>query len=89
MTVYNGEVLFNGLDASGQAGLWVTNGTARRIWYSGLDPTGLTLYNGVVLFSGLDGSGHAQLFDWDGTTVHELSSGIGATTGLAPFDLTA
>src|SRR5262249_52966486 len=28
MTVFNGEVLFNGTDASGQLGLWVTDGTA-------------------------------------------------------------
>src|SRR5438105_14248448 len=28
MTVFNGEVLFRGWNASGQAGLWVTNGTA-------------------------------------------------------------
>jgi ELWxxDGT repeat protein len=28
MTVFNGEVLFDGADASGNQGLWVTNGTA-------------------------------------------------------------
>jgi ELWxxDGT repeat protein len=27
-TVFNGEVLFNGIDAAGLSGLWVTNGTA-------------------------------------------------------------
>jgi ELWxxDGT repeat protein len=27
-TVYNGEVLFNGIDSNGHSGLWVTNGTA-------------------------------------------------------------
>src|SRR5579872_4577169 len=28
LTVFDGEVLFNGVDASGHFGLWVTNGTA-------------------------------------------------------------
>ena len=28
MTVFNGEVLFNGVDADGKSGLWVTNGSA-------------------------------------------------------------
>jgi hypothetical protein len=27
-TIFNGEVLFSGTDASGNLGLWVTNGTA-------------------------------------------------------------
>ena len=32
MTVFNGEVLFNGVDANGTglSGLWVTNGTGRN-----------------------------------------------------------
>jgi hypothetical protein len=28
ITVFNHEVLFNGTDAAGKAGLWLTNGTA-------------------------------------------------------------
>ena len=28
LTVYDGEVLFNGVDASGHPGLWETDGTA-------------------------------------------------------------
>ena len=66
ITVYNGEVLFSGLDASGDMGLWVSNGTAAGTHEltgvtgadpSGLAPSDLTVYNGEVLFRGLDQSG--------------------------------
>ena len=31
MTVFNGEVLFEGRNASGIYGMWVTNGTAAKL----------------------------------------------------------
>ena len=65
LTVYNGEVLFRGLDQSGRPQLWVTNGTAAgthevtgiagaATTVAGFDPSGFTVYNGVVLFNGTD-----------------------------------
>ena len=45
LTVFNGEVLFGGLDASGDMGLWVTNGTVagtqELTGVAGADPSGL------------------------------------------------
>ena len=100
LAVYDSEVLFNGVDASGKDGLWVWNGTSATELVagaggasdpSGLDPTDFTLYNGEVLFSGYDSSGHLELWETNGTAAgtQELSSGLGAPTGLAPFDLTS
>jgi hypothetical protein len=70
LTVFNGEVLFEGNDASGDATLWVTDGTAAgtteigglaNSGVSGAFPTGLypsylTVFNGEVLFAGEDAS---------------------------------
>jgi hypothetical protein len=64
MMVFNNEVLFNGVDASGHTGLWETDGTAggRQEFTgiagvnspTGLNPTNLTVFDGgEVLFSGL------------------------------------
>ena len=99
MIVYNGEVLFNGLDADDAAGLWVTDGTGAGTHEiavagadaSGLNPTDMTVYNGEVLFAGKDASGHIGLWVTDGTTsgTHELT-GItnGYASGIDPSDLT-
>ena len=63
ITVYNGEVLFSGLDASGDMNLWVSEGAAAGTHEltgvvgadaGGLAPSDLTVYNGEVLFRGLD-----------------------------------
>ena len=102
MIVFNNEVLFNGVDASGLSGLWVTNGTVGgthelvagaggALDPSGLNPTNLTVFNGEVLFSGLDASGDMGLWVSNGTVAgtHELTGINGAdASGLAPSDLT-
>jgi ELWxxDGT repeat protein len=96
MTVLNGEILFSGLDASGDMGLWVSNGTAGGTHgltgiagadSSGLAPSDLTVLKGEILFRGLDQSGHAGLWITDGTVAgtHELTGVAGAsTTGFGP-----
>ena len=97
LTVYNGQVLFTGLDASGDMGLWVTNGTTAGTHEltgitgadsSGLAPSDLTVYNGEVLFRGLDLSGRAQLWVTNGTVAgtHEVTGIVGAGTTVAGFD---
>ena len=76
MTVFNDEVLFNGVDANGLSGLWVTDGTAGGTQElvaeaagasSGLDPTDMTVFGGEVLFNGVDASGLSGLLGdrWD------------------------
>ena len=78
MTVFNEEVLFNGVDntGAGLSGLWVTNGTAAGTHEitgtgdadpSGLNPTDLTVFGNEVLFNGLDQNGHPQLWVTNGT----------------------
>ena len=99
ITVFNGEILFSGLDASGDLGLWVTNGSAASTQEltgitgadpSGLAPSDLTVYNGEVLFRGLDQLSRPQLWVADGTTAgaRELTaSGASAPSSLNPFNL--
>jgi ELWxxDGT repeat protein len=99
LTVFGGKVLFSGLDASGDMGLWVTNGTAAGTEEltgitgadpSGLAPSDLTVYNGEVLFCGLDQSGRPQLWVTNGTAAgtHELTvKGASAQSGLNPSNL--
>ena len=97
LTVFNGQVLFSGLDASGDMGLWVTNGTVAGTQEltgikgadpSGLAPSDLTVYNGEVLFRGLDQSGRPQLWVTNGTAIgtHELTGIVGAATTSVGFD---
>ncbi len=61
LTVFNGQVLFNGLDSGGQLGLWETDGTVAGTHELtgiagasttgiGLYPSDLTVLNGHVLF---------------------------------------
>jgi ELWxxDGT repeat protein len=91
-TLYNGKVLFNGTNASGDAGLWVTDGTVNGTHEltgiagadsSGLEPADLTVYNGKVYFYGLETDQTAGLWVTDGTAAgtHELA-------GVSPSDLT-
>jgi ELWxxDGT repeat protein/probable HAF family extracellular repeat protein len=86
-TVFNGEVLFNGNDAAGNAGLWVTDGTAagthELTGINGASPVGLfggynpdfIVVNGEVLFSGRDSSNNFSLWVTDGTAVgtHQIT----------------
>ena len=91
-TLYNGKVLFNGTNASGEAGLWVTDGTVNGTHEltgisgddsSGLEPADLTVYNGKVYFYGLETDQTAGLWVTDGSSAgtHELAP-------VSPSDLT-
>jgi hypothetical protein len=82
LTVLNDEVLFEGISASDELGLWVTNGTAggthEVTGISGavgiLGPSDLTFFrlnivsNAKVLFSALDASFKLGLWVTDGTS---------------------
>ncbi len=83
--------LFEGLDANGQVGLWVTNGTAAGTHEllgisgastAGVEPSSLTVFDGEVLFNGLDASGQHGLWVTNGTAAgtHELTGIAGAYT---------
>ena len=102
MTVFNGKVIFNGLDSAGRQFLWVTNGapggtkeipvTTGFPPSAGLKPSNLEVYNGQVLFSGLDSAGHQDLWTTDGTGTgtHEITPVSGVwSVGLFPTGLTA
>jgi ELWxxDGT repeat protein len=69
-TTFNGEVVFSGLDTSGEIALWVTNGTASGTHeltgisdanvnglFTGYFPA-FTVLNDQVLFSGVDTAGN-------------------------------
>ena len=104
MAVFNGSVLFNGVDTASNNGLWTTNGAASgtaeitgivgaRTTGGGLDPTDMTVFNGEVLFNGVDANGLSGLWETDGTVggTHEIFAGAGGASdlnGLNPTDLT-
>ena len=102
LTVYNGEVLFRGLDQSGKAALWITDGTVAGTHELngiagasttgiGLDPSGFTVYGGVALFSGVDSSGNQELWQTNGSAGGTTEIGPVSGTqsmGLFPTDLT-
>jgi ELWxxDGT repeat protein len=85
---FNSEVLFAGKDASGNAGLWVTNGTAAgtheltgiRGASSGGDqsPNFMTVFNGEVLFDGVDENGNRDLWVTNGK-----AAGTSELTGIS------
>ncbi len=61
LTVFNGEVFFNGFDQFGRQQLWETDGTAAGTQMLtvagastsfGLNPSNLEVYNGQLLFQG-------------------------------------
>jgi ELWxxDGT repeat protein len=97
LTVFNGEVLFEGTDASGAYGIWATNGTAPGTHeltnISGASSGGIiaastqnpdfTVFNGEVLFSGEDANGDVDLWVTDGTAqgTHEITGISGASSG--------
>ena len=102
LMVYNGEVLFRGLDQLGRPQLWMTNGTAvgtheltgivgAATTGVGLDPTNFEAFNGVVLFNGIDSHGHHELWKTNGTaagTTEINPSSATESIGLFPVDLT-
>jgi ELWxxDGT repeat protein len=74
LTIFNNEVLFNGLDTAGDNGLWVTDGTAagtheitgiKGAYASGVDPFDLTVFENEVLFNGNDSSGDRDRGLWN------------------------
>jgi ELWxxDGT repeat protein len=82
LTVFNGKVLFNGIDSAQLSGLWVTDGTAAGTHEltgingadagpstgpPGLDPKDLTVFGNEVLFNGTDTGGTYGLWVTDGT----------------------
>jgi ELWxxDGT repeat protein len=83
--VFNGKVLFEGDDAVGKLGLWVTDGTVSGTYelngiigayYQGLlSSPNFTIFNGEVFFASADASGSANLWVTDGTAAgtHELT----------------
>jgi ELWxxDGT repeat protein len=101
MTVFNGEVLFDGYDTNYNYGLWVTNGTVAGTheltgiagaYAGGLGPVDLTVFNGEVLFNGADDThSGAGLWVTNGTAAgtYELT-GIAGTdaSGLGAEDIT-
>jgi ELWxxDGT repeat protein len=95
-------VLFNGVDASGKAGLWVTDGTSAGTWelsvagsaFSNSVPTGpqyITAFGSEVLFEGEDPSHFEDLWVTDGTSPGTLElavPGVDWQFGLQPRWLT-
>ena len=102
-TVFNSEVLFSGLDASGFQGLWVTDGTAagtheltgisgahpNGIFSSQIDdnPPGFTVFNGEVLFLGFNASNQNGLWVTDGTAAGTHELSISGAPDLSPSSL--
>jgi ELWxxDGT repeat protein len=99
-TVFKNEVLFDGVDAAGENGLWVTNGTVAGTYEltgingasaAGVLPKDMTVFNNEVLFGGRDAADNYGLWVTNGTAAgtHELTGIKGAYSGgLAPFDFT-
>ena len=73
--VFKGEVFFSGVDASGDTGLWETDGTAggtHELLVSGanaagISPSDFTVFDGQLVFRGLNASGRWQIWATDGT----------------------
>ncbi len=93
--------LFEGYDANGVDGLWVTDGTAagtRELSVSGSYANGLfanvsaapdiTVIGGTALFAGEDASGNINLWVTDGTSAgtSELTAAGASSSGLSPND---
>ncbi len=101
LTVFNGEVFFNGFDKFGRQQLWETDGTAAGTQMltvagastaSGLTPSNLEVYDGQLLFQGINNKGYVGLWTTDGTPggTQEISPSSGTYLGgLNPADLTA
>jgi hypothetical protein len=100
LTVFGSEVLFNGIDTSGDRNLWMTNGTAAGTselsvvgaYVNGLAPTNFAVFGNEVLFNGRDASNLEGLWVTNGTSsgTREISVTGAASTGLGlnPVGLT-
>src|SRR5262249_9040042 len=96
-TLFDREILFQGANAAGLDGLWVTDctaagthdltGIAGANTSLGLQPRGFTVFNGEVLFNGTDAAGGSTLWVTDGTAAgtHELTGIAGAPTSFVSF----
>lgn len=81
LTVFNGKVVFSGLDSNGALGLWTTDGTAggtqEFTTVSALQPTQMVVFNGELVFTGPSSfpALGSQLWVTDGTATgtHQLS----------------
>src|ERR1700747_3795292 len=83
---------FNGVDATGFNGLWVTNGTAAGTFEltgisgastNGIDPSYLTLFNGEALFLGFDTAGDDGLWVSNGTAAGTFELGGVGSSGIS------
>ena len=83
-TTFDGYALFEGVNASGYHGLWITDGTSSgtheitgiaNTFNTGLYPQDLTVFHGEVIFDGLDAAENAGVWVTDGTAqgTHELN----------------
>ena len=101
LTIFNGEVFFNGLDKSGLP-QWETDGTAAGTQMlapatasptQGLNPLNLEVYNGQLLFEGTSkrvnaSGGYPGLFTTDGTAAgtQEITPASGPNLSPYPFE---
>ena len=76
LTILGSQALFSGINASGQTGLWTTDGTANGTLElagilgaaaAGVAPTDLTVFDHEALFTGTDTAGHLGLWVTNGT----------------------
>ena len=72
-------VLFAGLDATNDSGLWETNGTGSGTAVtgagaSGIAPTSITVLGGQILFEGVNSSGDFGLWTTDGDLTDTVES---------------
>src|SRR5262249_310658 len=92
LTLYDGRMLFSGVDISGDTGLFETDGTSAGTHEltvpgalttqegalpGGLSASNRTVYNGYVFFAGDEASGQVGLWETDGT-----ASGTHELTGI-------
>ncbi len=99
LTVFNGNVFFNGLDQFGRGQLWELNGATLATQMltvpgaaGGINPSNFEVYNGQLLFGGFDHAGLLGLWTTNGTAAgtKEITPSSGTfETGLQPVDLTA
>src|SRR5262249_25022815 len=92
LTVFNNDVLFEGVYDARKFGIWVTNGTAAGTHEitningpnaGGLNPLDLTIFKGQALFENIDAAGNRGLWVTDGTAAgtHEITGISGAYAG--------